>query len=205
MNYNRIILIGRMVNDPELKYTPSGIAVTQFRLAVNRPLSQEARNQGTQEQADFIDISTWRQSAEYAAQYLNKGRLVLVEGRLQIRDYVDKEGQKRKAAEVVADTVKGLDRREQGEGGDAAAGGGGGQQYARSGGNAQYGGGGGSEYDQTPREAAPVAAPANRGGGYNGGGGGGSAAPRPAAPSRNAPPANNYNDNADGFDDPFAE
>ncbi|MBC8138674.1 MAG: single-stranded DNA-binding protein [Fibrella sp.] len=203
MNYNRIILIGRMVNDPELKYTPSGIAVTQFRLAVNRPLSQEARNQGTQEQADFIDISTWRQSAEYAAQYLNKGRLVLVEGRLQIRDYVDKEGQKRKAAEVVADTVKGLDRREQGEG--DAAGGGGGQQYARSGGNAQYGGGGGGgngEYDQTPREVAPVAAPANRGGGYNGGGG--TAAPRPT-PSRNAPPANNYNDNADQFDDPFAE
>lgn len=198
MNYNRIILIGRMVNDPELKYTPSGIAVTQFRLAVNRPLSQEARNQGTQEQADFIDISTWRQSAEYAAQYLNKGRLVLVEGRLQIRDYVDKEGQKRKAAEVVADTVKGLDRREQGEG--DAAGAGGGQQYARSGGNSQYGGGG-SEYDQSPREAAPVAAPANRGGGgYNGG-----SAPQRSAPARNAPPANNYNDNADGFDDPFAE
>ncbi len=203
MNYNRIILIGRMVNDPELKYTPSGIAVTQFRLAVNRPLSSEARSQGTQEQADFIDISTWRQSAEYAAQYLNKGRLVLVEGRLQIRDYVDKEGQKRKAAEVVADTVKGLDRREQGEG-ETAGGGGGGQQYARSGGNAQYGGGGG-EYDQTPREAAPVAAPANRGGGGGYNGGGGSAAPRPAAPNRNAPPANNYNDNADGFDDPFAE
>ena len=195
MNYNRIILIGRMVNDPELKYTPSGIAVTQFRLAVNRPLSSEARSQGTQEQADFIDISTWRQSAEYAAQYLNKGRLVLVEGRLQIRDYVDKEGQKRKAAEVVADTVKGLDRREQGEG-DAAAGGGGGQQYTRS---------SGGEYDQTPREAAPVAAPANRGGGSGGGYNGGSSAPRPAAPSRNAPPANNYNDNADGFDDPFAE
>ncbi|MBC7809148.1 MAG: single-stranded DNA-binding protein [Akkermansiaceae bacterium] len=204
MNYNRIILIGRMVNDPELKYTPSGIAVTQFRLAVNRPLSSEARSQGTQEQADFIDISTWRQSAEYAAQYLNKGRLVLVEGRLQIRDYVDKEGQKRKAAEVVADTVKGLDRREQGEG-DAAASGGGGQQYARSGGNAQYGGGGGGEYDQTPREAAPVAAPANRSAGGGGSYNGGSSAPRPAAPNRNAPPANNYNDNADGFDDPFAE
>jgi single-strand DNA-binding protein len=198
MNYNRIILIGRMVNDPELKYTPSGIAVTQFRLAVNRPLSQEARNQGTQEQADFIDISTWRQSAEYAAQYLNKGRLVLVEGRLQIRDYVDKEGQKRKAAEVVADTVKGLDRREQGEG-EAVGAGGGGQQFARSGGNSQYGGGG-SEYDQTPREVAPAA---NRGGG--GAYGGGSPAPQRSAPARNAPPANNYNDNADGFDDPFAE
>ncbi len=201
MNYNRIILIGRMVNDPELKYTPSGIAVTQFRLAVNRPISAEAKAQGTQEQADFIDISTWRQSAEYAAQYLNKGRLVLVEGRLQIRDYVDKEGQKRKAAEVVADTVKGLDRREQGEG--EQGGGGGQQQYASGGGYssgnapAQDGGGGRSEYDQTPRQQQPTAQ-ANRGGGGN-------AAPRPAAGNRNAPPGQNMNDSADGFDDPFAE
>lgn len=187
MNYNRITLVGRMVADPEMKTTPSGISVTQFRLAVNRPLSAEAKQRGDQEQADFIDISTWRQNAEYVANYLSKGRLVLVEGKLQIREYQDKEGQKRKAAEVVADLVKGLDRRESEEGG------GGGGGYAQSGGG--YGGGGG--YDQTPREAAP---PRN-GGGF----GGGQQAPQRPPQNRNAPPANNYSDSGDGFDDPFAD
>ena len=199
MNYNRITLIGRMVADPELKVTPSGISVTQFRLAVNRPISSEAKQRGEQEQADFIDISTWRQNAEYVANYLNKGRLVLVEGKLQIREYVDKEGQKRKAAEVVADLVKGLDRREQD--GDNAGGASGGQ-YAQGGGGYsgnQSQGGTRGEYDQTPREAAP-ARPA--GGGY----GGGQPAPQRPAQNRNAPPAgNNYSDGADGFDDPFAD
>ena len=185
MNYNRITLVGRMVADPEMKTTPSGISVTQFRLAVNRPLSAEARQRGDQEQADFIDISTWRQNAEYVANYLAKGRLVLVEGKLQIREYQDKEGQKRKAAEVVADLVKGLDRREQeGEGG--------GGSYAQAGGGG-YGNSGG--YDQTP-------APRNSGGG---GFGGGQQAPQRPAQNRNAPPANNYSDSGDGFDDPFAD
>ena len=201
MNYNRIILIGRLATDPELKYTPSGIAVTQFRLAVNRPLSSEARAQGTQEQADFIDIAAWRQSAEYAAQYLATGRLVLVEGRLQIRTYTDKEGQNRKAAEVVADNVKNLERRAEGEEGGGGYGGGN-QSYGGGNQNQSYGGGGGGyEQQQAPRQQAP--APASRGGG-NGFSGGGNAAPRSGGQNRNAPPAqNNYDD--DGFDDPFAE
>ncbi len=186
MNYNRITLVGRMVADPEMKTTPSGISVTQFRLAVNRPLSAEAKQRGDQEQADFIDISTWRQNAEYVANYLSKGRLVLVEGKLQIREYQDKEGQKRKAAEVVADLVKGLDRREQdGEGGGS--------------GYAQSSGGGGGGYDQTPREEAPQRS--NNGGG--GGFGGGQAAPQRPTQNRNTPPANNYS--GDNFDDPFAD
>jgi single-strand DNA-binding protein len=201
MNYNRIILIGRLATDPELKYTPSGIAVTQFRLAVNRPLSADARAQGTQEQADFIDIAAWRQSAEYAAQYLAKGRLVLVEGRLQIRTYTDKEGQNRKAAEVVADNVKNLERRAEGEeGGGGGYSGGGNQSYGGGNQNQSYGGGGYEQ--QAPRQQTP--APANRGGG-GGYSGGGNAAPRSGGQTRNAPPAqNNYDDN-DGFDDPFAE
>jgi single-strand DNA-binding protein len=151
---NRIILIGRLVADPELKYTPSGIAVAQFRIAVDRPLSNEARQAGQEKQADFIDIVAWRQSAEFASQYLTKGRLVAVEGKLQIREYQTQDGQRRKAAEVVADNLKGLDRPREGDGG---------------GGGDSYGGGGG--YEQ--RAAAP--APRGGGGGY-----GGARAARPA-------------------------
>src|SRR5580704_19402405 len=116
MDLNRVILIGRLATDPEMKYTPSGIAVTQFRLAVNRPMSAEARQSGQEKQADFISIVAWRQSAEYAANYLGKGRLVAIEGRLQIREYTTQDGSKRRDAEVVADNLKSLDRpKEQGD------------------------------------------------------------------------------------------
>ena len=118
MDLNRVILIGRLASDPEKKYTPSGIAVTQFRLAVNRPMSAEARQSGQEKQTDFISIVAWRQSAEFAATYLGKGRLVAVEGRLQIREYVTQDGQKRRDAEVVVDNLKSLDRpKETGENG----------------------------------------------------------------------------------------
>jgi single-strand DNA-binding protein len=110
---NRVILIGRLANDPELKYTPSGIAVCGFRLAVDRRFSN---SQGERE-TDFIDIVAWRQSAEFAANYLGKGRLVAVDGRLQIRSWVAQDGTRRRAAEVVADDLRGLDRpRDQGAG-----------------------------------------------------------------------------------------
>jgi len=110
MDLNRVILIGRLASDPEMKYTPSGIAVTQFRLAVNRPMSTEARNNGQEKQADFIPVVAWRQSAEFASRYLGKGRLVAVEGRLQVREYTTQDGQKRRDTEVVADNLKSLDR-----------------------------------------------------------------------------------------------
>jgi single-strand DNA-binding protein len=138
---NRVILIGRLVADPELKYTPSGIAVAQFRIAVDRPLSNEARQAGQEKQADFIDIVAWRQSAEFASQYLTKGRLVAVEGKLQIREYQTQDGQRRKAAEVVADNLKGLDRPRDSEGGDGGGYGGGGGYEQRA--PARTGGGGG--------------------------------------------------------------
>lgn len=70
---NRVILIGRLTGDPEMKYTPSGIEVAQFRIAVDRPLSAEARSQGQEKQADFIDIVAWRQNAQFAHSYLTKG------------------------------------------------------------------------------------------------------------------------------------
>ena len=114
MDLNRVILIGRMASDPELKYTPSGIPVSQFRLAVNRPMSAEARQNGQEKQADFFSIVAWRQSAEYAANYLGKGRLVAVEGRLQVREYVTQDGQKRRDTEVVVDNLKSLDRPKEG-------------------------------------------------------------------------------------------
>jgi len=103
---NRVILIGRLANDPELKYTPSGIAVSSFRLAVDRPFS----NQHGEKETDFIDIVVWRQAAEFAANYLGKGRLVAVDGRLQIRRWVAQDGTQRRSAEVVADILRGLDR-----------------------------------------------------------------------------------------------
>lgn len=104
---NRIILIGRLTRDPELRYVPSGQPVASFTLAVDRPFA----NQQGERQTDFIDIVAWRRLAEQVTQHLNKGRLVAVEGRLQIRSYETQDGQKRKAAEVVADAVRFLDRK----------------------------------------------------------------------------------------------
>jgi single-strand DNA-binding protein len=104
---NRIILIGRLTRDPELRYVPSGQPVAQFTLAVDRPFT----NQQGERDTDFIDIVAWRKLAEQVSQHLSKGRLVAVEGRLQIRSYETQDGQKRRVAEVVADGVRFLDRK----------------------------------------------------------------------------------------------
>lgn len=106
---NHIVLIGRLVADPVLRYTQSGVAVTSFTLAVDRNRSKE----DGQRETDFIDVVTWRKQAETCANNLTKGRLVAVSGRLQIRRYDDKDGIRRKAAEVVADRVQFLDRAKQ--------------------------------------------------------------------------------------------
>lgn len=102
---NRIVLIGRLTRDPELRYTPSGVAVTQFTLAVDRPFTNQ---QGARE-ADFINIVTWRQLAENCANYLRKGRLAAVDGRLQIRSYDNNEGRKVYVTEVIAENVRFLE------------------------------------------------------------------------------------------------
>ncbi|MDQ7839399.1 MAG: single-stranded DNA-binding protein [bacterium] len=104
---NRIILIGRLTRDPEMRYVPSGHPVASFSLAVDRPFA----NQQGERETDFIDIVAWRKLAEQVSQHLSKGRLVAVEGRLQIRSYETQDGQKRKVAEVVADAVRFLDRK----------------------------------------------------------------------------------------------
>ena len=103
---NRAILVGRLTADPELKYTPSGVAVANFRLAVDRPFTT---SQGERE-TDFIPVVAWRQTAEFCANYLHKGRLVLVEGRIQVRSWQTPDGQRRRAIDVVADQVRPLDR-----------------------------------------------------------------------------------------------
>lgn len=102
---NRIILIGRLTRDPELRYTPSGVAVTTFTLAVSRPYV----NQQGEREADFINIVTWRGLAETCANYLKKGRLTAVEGRLQTRNYENSEGRRVYVTEVVADNVRFLE------------------------------------------------------------------------------------------------
>jgi len=104
---NQIVLIGRLVRDPELRYTPSGVPVAGFPLAVDRPFS----NAQGQRETDFFDIVVWRKQAELVANHMQKGRLVGVQGRLQTRSYETPEGQRRKVYEIVADRVVFLDRK----------------------------------------------------------------------------------------------
>ena len=98
---NRIILMGRLTRDPELRRTGSGTAVTAFSLAVDR----DFKSQSGEKETDFIDIVAWRNTAEFVSKFFTKGRMAVVEGRLQIRDWTDKDGGKRRSAEVVADNV----------------------------------------------------------------------------------------------------
>ena len=102
---NKVILIGRLTRDPEMRYTPQGVAVAQFTLAVDRPYS----NAQKEKEADYITIVVWRQLAELCAQYLRKGRLAAVDGRLQIRNYDNSEGKRVYVTEVVADNVRFLE------------------------------------------------------------------------------------------------
>ena len=98
---NKIILMGRLTRDPELRRTGSGTAVTSFSLAVDR----DFKSQSGEKETDFIDIVAWRSTAEFVSKYFTKGRMAVVEGRLQIRDWTDRDGGKRRSAEVVADNV----------------------------------------------------------------------------------------------------
>ena len=98
---NKIILMGRLTRDPELRRTASGTAVTSFSLAVDR----DFKSQSGEKETDFIDIVAWRSTAEFVSKYFSKGRMAVVEGRLQIRDWTDRDGGKRRSAEVIADNV----------------------------------------------------------------------------------------------------
>ena len=98
---NKIILMGRLTKDPELRRTAGGTAVTSFSLAVDR----DFKNQNGEKDADFIEIVAWSGTAEFVSKHFTKGRMAVVEGRLHIRDWVDKDGGKRRSAEVVANNV----------------------------------------------------------------------------------------------------
>lgn len=102
---NRVVLVGRLTHDPELKYIPSGTAMTQFSIAVDRRFP----NKDGERETDFVRIVVWSKLAEVCANYLGKGRLVAIDGRLQVRSY-EQEGQKRTITEVVAENVQFLDR-----------------------------------------------------------------------------------------------
>ena len=105
---NKIILLGRLTKDPEVRYTPTNKVVAQFTLAVDRPYSKD-----NQREADFIPVVIWGKQAETCGNYLSKGQRVLVEGRLQIRSYEAKDGQKKYVTEVIAEHFEFIERKEQ--------------------------------------------------------------------------------------------
>ena len=135
---NHIVLMGRLTRDPELRRTGSGVAVASFTLAVDRDYAA----QGAEKETDFVDIVAWRSTAEFVSKYFSKGRMAVVSGRLQIRNWQDKEGNKRRSAEVVADNVYFGDSKRDAEAGAAPS----------------YGQGGG--YSQS-YGAAPAPAPSS--------------------------------------------
>ena len=98
---NRIIVMGRLTRDPELRRTQSGLAVTSFSVAVDR----DFKSQSGERETDFIDVVAWRQTAEFVSKFFTKGRMAVVEGRLQMRDWTDRDGNKRRSAEIVAENV----------------------------------------------------------------------------------------------------
>ena len=99
---NKIIIMGRLTRDPELRRTGSGTAVTSFSLAVDR----DFKSQSGEKETDFIDVVAWRQTAEFVSKYFSKGKMIIVEGSIQTRSYEDRNGNKRRAVEVVADNVQ---------------------------------------------------------------------------------------------------
>ena len=109
---NRIIIMGRLTRDPDLRHTQSGTAVASFTLAVDRDFKNK---QSGEKETDFIDVVAWRQTGEFVSRYFTKGRMAVVEGRLQVRDWTDKDGNKRRSAEVIADNVYFGDSKRDGE------------------------------------------------------------------------------------------
>ena len=99
---NHIVIMGRLTRDPELRRTGSGIAVASFTLAVDRDYSPK---DGGERETDFIDCVAWRSTGEFVSKYFSKGRMAVVEGRLQVRDWTDNDGNKRRSAEVIAENI----------------------------------------------------------------------------------------------------
>jgi single-strand DNA-binding protein len=201
------MLIGRLTRDPELRYTSTGLAVTTFSIAVDR----RQKNQAGEKVTDFFRCKAWRQTAEFVNEYVKKGRLVAVDGRIEMSEYTAQDGTRKTAVDIVCDNVETLDSQRDGDGGGGFGGGnsGGGREAA----SAQEGNGyyPDEEPAYTPppapraRPQAAAAAeerPAPRAQAPRGGGGAGQ--PRAAAPARPAPapmyPEDDFDDS-----DPFAD
>ena len=116
---NHITIMGRLTRDPELRRTGSGVAVTSFTVAVDRDFG---KNENGEKETDFIDCVAWRQTGEFVSKYFTKGRMAVVSGRLQIRSWTDKDGNKRRTAEVIADNVYFGDSKRDGDNGGASYG-----------------------------------------------------------------------------------
>ena len=112
---NHIVVMGRLTRDPELRKTAAGISVTSFTVAVDRDFSQDG-----QKETDFLDIVAWRNTAEFAAKYFAKGRMAVISGRLQIRNWEDKEGNKRRTAEILAENIYFGDSKKEDDSGSAS-------------------------------------------------------------------------------------
>ena len=144
---NHITLMGRLTRDPELRYTQTGTPVASFTLAVERDFGSR---DGSDRQTDFIDIVAWRQTGEFVSKYFTKGQMTAVSGRLQIREWTDREGGKRRTAEVVADNVYFAESKRSREGDSNS-----GDYYRANSGapsnNNSYGGNNYSSFDPTPK------------------------------------------------------
>ena len=113
---NHIVVMGRLTRDPELRKTASGVSVASFSVAVDRDFSQ----QDGKKETDFLDVVAWRNTAEFAAKYFTKGRMAVVSGRLQIRNWEDKEGNKRRTAEILAENIYFGDSKKEDDGGSTS-------------------------------------------------------------------------------------
>ena len=157
---NHITIMGRLTRDPELRRTGSGVAVASFSVAVDRDFGGR---DGGEKETDFIDCVAWRQTGEFVSKYFTKGRMIVVSGRLQIRSWTDKDGNKRRTAEVVADNVYFGDSKRDNDGGNAYGGNTyGGNAYGGSyGNNNSYGGGYNAPAPSYGGYNAPASAPAS--------------------------------------------
>ena len=148
---NHITIMGRLTRDPELRRTGTGIAVASFRVAVDRDFVSK---DGGERKTDFIDCVAWRNTGEFISKYFSKGRMIVVDGRLEMRDWTDKEGIKRTTAEIIVANAYFGDSKRDGDNGGSY----GGNSY---GGNNYAGGFGGGYAPQAPAYPAPAAAPAS--------------------------------------------
>ena len=152
---NHIVIMGRLVRDPELRRTGSGIAVASFRVAVDRDF---APKDGGERKADFIDCVAWRQTGEFISKYFTKGRMIVVDGRLEMRDWTDKDGNKRTSAEIVVANAYFGDSKRDGDSGSFGGNSYGGNNY---GGNSHGGNSYGNNNYGGNTYAAPASAPAS--------------------------------------------